>query len=246
MEELKINDIEIRGIDVLNQIVDLNKQGRHVIFAPNHISPHSKVKTQLAMAEDYPKLKAVLQEYGLDTSILFRGDGDMEVGDSTVRKAAYDIHRKIFTLIGRMVSGGVPLNINAKEPKLAQQNNIGNVKEVLQRLKEQNMVIYPYGNWFKAGEQSFDEDLVKDGFTQISNFDEWRKSLKSGFIRFAKMSGAVIVPVYVDNTNGEWKISFEPIIDAPKDASNEELGQKYLETMRQAKAKYFLPEKTSE
>ncbi len=223
-------------------VKEINDSGRYVIFAPNHVSPNSKMKTQLAMAEDYPKLRSVLEENGLKSSVLFRGDGDIEVGNSAVKNVIYDIHRAVFSQIGRLMTGGVPLNINAREPQLAQMNNYPNIREVLRRLKKENMIIYPYGNWFKAGEQEFDEDLVSDGFAGMDDYEKWRKSIKSGFIRFAKMSGALIVPVYVDNTGGEWKISFAEPMEVPKDSDNEEVGQDYLRAMRREKVRYLLSE----
>lgn len=241
MEKITQKGVEVSGLENLLAIQQLNAAGRHVIFAPNHVSPNSKVKTQLAMAEDYPKLRDVLEENGLPASVLFRGDGDIEVGDSRVRRIIYDIHRAIFSRLGRLLTGGVPLNINAKEPKLAQRKNLGNVREVLHRLKKQNMVIYPYGNWFKAGEQQFDENLPAEGYAGMENFEKWRQSLKSGFVRFAKMSGCPIVPVYVDNTGGEWKIRFGEPIEAPKETSNEELGQRYLQAMQLEKQRLQLP-----
>lgn len=246
MEKINQKGVEVSGLENLLTVQEMNAAGRHVIFAPNHVSPNSKIKTQLAMAEDYPRLRDVLEENGLPASVLFRGDGDIEVGDSRIRRMIYDIHRAIFSRLGRLLTGGVPLNINAREPKLAQNKNFGNVREVLHRLKKQNMIIYPYGNWFRAGEQQFDENLPAEGYAGMDDFEKWRQSLKSGFVRFAKMSGCPIVPVYVDNTGGEWKIRFGEPIEAPKSVSNEQLGQQYLQAMRQQKDLLQLPPHSQE
>lgn len=231
-ESFRIAGVEIVGMANLQKVKALNEQGQRVLFAPNHVRPNSKVKQQIAMAEDYPKFKKVLKELGMNSAVVFRGDGDMEVGKSKVMRFIYDIHRKIFSALGRVVSGGgVPLSINAKEPKLAMGRNVTSIKEMFSTLKEKNLTIFPYGNWFPAREQKF-EDLQTDDFVPMGDYEKWRQSLKSGFIRIAKRTKSPIVPVYFDNTDGHWKMEFGEPMEVDEKDDNLEVGREYLQTMQ--------------
>ena len=226
----------------LAAVAELNKQKQFVIFAPNHVSPNSKIRENLALAEDFPKLKELLQQYGLDSRVVFRGDGDIEVGKSRIMKMIYETHRKIFSALGRAVSGGIPLAINAKEPELAMRRNIPSIKEILKTTKKKNLTIYPYGNWFKSREQKYDEQPADTGFVPMKEFEKWRTSLKSGFVRIAKLTKAPIMPIYVDNTDGIWRFTFGELIWVDKKESNEEVAQRYLDQMKAGMNKGLLPE----
>ena len=248
LESFKFEGVEVSGIDNLLEVGQLNEkqedERRFVIFAPNHIEPNSKVRKILAFAEDFPRLESVLSVQGLETSLLFRGDGDMEIGDSFLKGFLYNTHRKIFSALGRAYIGGIPLAINAKEPGKAIAKNIPAMREVMTTLKKKNLTIYPYGNWFPAGEQKFEELAAattiaarrvapgEDGFVSKDNFEDWRKSLKSGFIRIAKRTGAPIVPVYVDNTDGKWSMNFGELIYVGKNDDIVKVGEAYLKEMR--------------
>lgn len=230
-ERYQMGEVEVGGMENLLKVEELNAEGKFVIFAPNHVEPNSVIRRNLALAEDFPKLKAVLENVGLEASVLFRGDGDMEIGDSKLKELIYDIHRRVFSALGKAYTGGIPLAINAKEPAKAMMRNLGNMREVFKTLKEKNLVIFPYGNWFPAREQTF-EDLENGDFEKMENFEEWRKSVKSGFIRIAKKADAEIVPVYIDNTGGNWKIEFAEPMTVDKQTDTLEDGKKYLKQMK--------------
>lgn len=235
LESFKLEGVEVSGIDNLLEVGRLNEdqeaKRKFVIFAPNHVEPNSALRRNLALAEDFSQLKSVLSVRGLDTSVLFRGDGDMKIGDSAVKKYLYEAHSKVFSALGRAYTGGIPLAINAEEPGVAMAKNLPAMREVMRTLGEKNLTIYPYGNWFPAGEQKF-EELGEDGFVSQNDFENWRKSLKSGFIRIAQKTGAPIVPVYVDNTDGNWRMDFGELIYVGKDDDLVKVGEAYLREMR--------------
>ena len=237
-----IKNLRIEGRENLEAIATLNAQGRTVIFAPNHIAPQGTLATlrrNSAFADDFPVLNKVLEDAGINSKIIARGDTDMEVGQSKINKIIYNTHRRIFSALVKLITGGIPVAINARDPGYASQVNMPAVRVIFSALKNTNLTIYPYGNWFESEEQTFEEndDLQDGNFVDIKDFDQWRKSLKDGFIKIAKKSGTPIIPIYVENKNGEWCIVFGKPIMPDKKSANNDLAKRYLAAMRELKAK---------
>ena len=234
-----IKSISILGKENLDAVIQRNHRGKRVIFSPNHLIPqgmHADLRKNMAFAEDHFVFDKLLKQHNLKSRVVARGDADMEIGDSKINKLKYDFHRKIFSLFVKSATGGIPIAINAKESAYATKVNEA-AKDEMMNTKE-NITIYPYGNWFESGSQNFskNEDLNnEDKFVSKSNFEDWRISLKKGFIEVAMQTNDPIVPVYVENNNGEWKINIGKPIYTSFDESNVELAKKYLDAMQKLK-----------
>ncbi len=230
------------GLTSAMEVRQLNKFGKAAIIAPNHLSPAKAWRRSLVLADDYPVLKKALRRNRINDRVVFRVDGDIEIGDSAVKGLLYDLHRKIFSAIGRVLTGGIPLAINASEPKIAQSRNVKGVLEIMNTLKSGvNITLYPYGNWFEPDEQAFTEIIGHDGFVPMGDFEAWRKSLKSGPFRLSQMTEAPIWPVYVDRAEDEnWAIRFGNLL-YPEDYSRPEIqADAYLMAMRQLRSQQRL------
>jgi len=166
----------------------------------------------------------------------------MKIGSSILMKKIYDLHSGLMSKIGAWATkGGIPVKINAKDPEYASTSSIKSVWSMLHTLKKKNLTMYPYGNWFEPGEQNFkeDKDLANEGTSfadRKTDFENWRVSLKNGFIILAKRSHSPIVPVYVTQAaDGTWNIAFgEP--QYAKKESDIETAKEYLQAMRKMKA----------
>lgn len=163
----------------------------------------------------------------------------MEIGESRVNKIIYNTHRKIFSGLVRFITGGVPIAVNIQAPRYALEKNRPRIREIFSTLANTNLTVYPYGNWFESGEQTFhEEDDLQDGanFVNVNDFEKWRNSLKIGFIKIAQKSKAPIVPVYVENNNGEWCVIFGKPITPSDGIPDIDLAKTYLTCMRELKA----------
>lgn len=244
-----IRNLCVVGEENLALVQKLNAQGKPVVFAPNHIEPQGRLATlrrNSALADDFPVLQSLLEEHDIESKIIFRGDMDMQFGttpgERKRKQIIYHIHRSIVSLLGRLITGGIPVAINTQEPMYATMTNRSAAKEITNTLKTgTNVTIYPYGNWFKSGEQTFDQatDLQHqesaEAFVKVKDFDNWRKSLKEGFIKIAKKGQAPIVPVYIENNNGEWIVKFGKPIKVDNEIANIDIAKQYLAAMRELK-----------
>lgn len=236
-----LEHVNVSGEEHLEEIHRLNQEGKYFLFAPNHLRPASDIRAQMALAEDFPVLNTAMKEYDVSSRVVFRGDTDMNVGaDHSVRRKLYDIHRSVFSHVGQLVTGGIPLNINNQDRTHAITTNATNVREMVRTLQEQdNLTLYPYGEWFPSGEQTFDAntDLNNDAFfDRNEDGARWKKSLKSGFIRMARKTQSPIVPVYVEQNKGEWIIRFAEPIQVTDEKDDIAIAKEYLASMQQLKS----------
>jgi len=65
-----------------------------------------------------------------------------------------------------------------------------------------------------------------------TKFEKWRTSLKSGFIRIAKMSKSPVVPVYVENNHGHWTVNFGKPQIINKESDQLASAKEYLASMK--------------
>lgn len=237
--ESRETGLEIEGEDILAEVRILNEAGERVIFAPNHLKPQGKLaalRTQSALADDFPKLKSILESHGIASRVVFRGDTDMKIGDSAVRRFVYDTHRKAMSAVGRFVADGIPMAINKDELAYATKVNFATMKELF--TSADNLTIYPFGHWYDSGAQDFSADaaMESDGtFKKISTDPEWKDALKSGFVRVAIKAGAPVVPVYVEHAEDGWLFRFGEMIKAEGAQGPEELAERYLQRMQALK-----------
>lgn len=248
------NDIIQDPHNVLPRIQQLNAEGKHVLFAPNHLKPEKTLHKLMSMADDFGELKRAMKAHGIDVIPVMRNDLDMPV-DTKIQEVIYKTHQKIFAVAGKwMTGGGIPVAINSQDPIGAVQSNVSQAKKIVDTLKEdesdhsqgRNVAIYPYGNWYNSGEQTFEteEALINgDSFAKMPDpkkdpdgFKVWRDSLKKGCFSAARLAQVPIVPVYVERNDKKWTISLGEPIDPPAARNDEiETAKSYLEAMRDLK-----------
>jgi len=238
-----INSIKIKNPEVLDQVKEMNTNGEHVIFASNHIKPSSEVKQNMAFAEDYPVLQKVLREHGITkVGPVMRGDMDMVIGDSRLKRLQYDVHRKIFSLFMKKGLGAETVHLNKHEKELRKELNVTSKEELNQAVFDKNIAMFPFGNWFESGEQDFEEDISLPGGTffrssdqphEEANPDIRAKAMHEGLFELSDQAQARIIPTYLEVEDGHWHIRFgEPILPPVDDEDRVVVAKEWLEAMR--------------
>jgi hypothetical protein len=223
--------------EVMAEVRALNEAGTHVIFAPNHLIPEgkfAKLRQTLVLADDYPALQRFLKAQGISACPVMRGDMDIQT-DSTLKRKVYDIHRKVFSAIGHLITGGVPVAINEKDTDVAKQSNTVPVRELLRTVDRQNLVMYPWAKWYQAGTQQFDEekDVPKKRGEEPDTDGHIR--LKRGFTFLSRHAGAPIVPVYADRKGEEIQFRFGSLLRQQEGEGDAEMSRRYIQSMQQLK-----------
>lgn len=276
-ENIEINKQEYalvgKSLHNLKQVQYWNNSGHYCLFAPNHLEPESSWRRQTAVTDDYPALEKVLTEYGIQKlRPVARGDMDMEIGNDPVKLKVYELHAKLWSLMGKAAANTLPIHINRVEHSIAARQNVGKLKHIIRTIKgdreknlgrgymdfskvlrgdgRSNVAMYPYGNWFKPGEQEFhDTDIwphsmeVPEGKEpgEMEGFELWRRSMKRGAFTVARLSEAPLVPIYVTRFEGKFYFNVGKPIDTAS-LENEKpsetdyrIQQEYLAEMRTLK-----------
>jgi len=231
--------LHIENAAVLDCVKQWNAEGKHVIFAPNHLCPSTLLAVGM-ISDDYFHLRKALRQHGVHATPVIRADLDMPIGNNPVLGKIYDVSRRVFSALERKITGGITLGVNVHEPDRMSVANVPAAREILRTAKENNLVLYPYGNWFKPREQEFDPAKDLDdgsGFVRRKqDFPRWRTSLKKGTFATARMTGNPVVPVYVEYEGKHWTITFgEPILpptDLPKHEAELAMAKEYLAEMQ--------------
>lgn len=259
MSDIREIDLDEGSRQILEKIAKEQKEpdGKRYIFAPNHLKPASAAREQMALADDFPFINKLLKEAGIEKNQpVARGDMDMTV-EGVVAGTIYQMHRKAFSKAGEVAVGSIPVSINRNEPTLAQQQNVVPVRKIIETLanREGNITIYPYGNWFESGKQDFSDDVAlpagafsKQVAMGDDGFDVWRNGIKRGPFAMSRLSGAPVVPVYVehDAEKGRWTMRVGEPIDAPIDQDESKsprdldaaMALQYVQLMQQLKSDF--------
>lgn len=242
---LGTEEVEVEGKEILEEIKKFNQQGRYALLAPNHLAPQAKILRTLGVPDDYAALKKILDEHGVSTTVVVKGDTNIAFGLesgplATIKKTVYQMHQRYFSQCMHRATDGITININYKEPNHNVATNIGAVRRMLETLKEKNnLILYPYGNWSAPSEQQFDEQSDLDHGNAFVNkereFDRWRITIKDTFIRMARLAGSPIVPVYVEYSGNKWIVRFGKQIEIDVQESDVDVAKKYLAAMRELK-----------
>ena len=241
------------------RLLDIAKEqeksdGKRFIFAPNHLIPRDKSREQTAIADDFPVLNKVLREAGITKNIpIQRGDSDMRL-DGLLSELVYSAKKSVFSALGRAALDSMPLSINRHESSRTKKDNTVQLRRIVDTLNEKsgNITMYPYGNWFKSGEQDFSDEIsmpegafVKQKNDGEAGYDEWRTSLKPGVFAIARMTGSPVVPVYIENREGNWSVCVGESIEPPQKSDiydramsldiEKEMAMRYMHEMQRMK-----------
>lgn len=182
----------------LDKIKELNKNGKFAIIAPNHIAPHSALRRNLALANDFWALKRVFSDKWIQSlRVVFRWDSD-----SSQDTIVYRVSAKVSHLLWKALVDGYPIHINTKNNPAAMKRNTVDVRNILKWLEKENIALYPYWNRYQSGEQEFDLDTaIHTWESRAYNFEKdgektWHNGIKPWFVKLARKKWLPIVPVY--------------------------------------------------
>lgn len=199
--------------EVLKKVEELNFKGKWVVFALSHLKPDSKIKQQLAMADDFPMFQKLIQSKWINWKLIFRWDMDIKFWSNFVKSLVNTID-KIKADVARILVDWYPVSINREERNNAiTQNSIQNVRQIQSWiLSWENILISP---WWKRHENLWQDFSLDDSINQETGdfyklsdwntqYDNW---IKKWFITLARKADTFIVPVFSYIDEG-WKYHF--------------------------------------
>lgn len=247
MEQIDVYLSQIEQVvdkhSTLDLIRSMNTEWKHVIFAPNHIMPESKIRREMAMSQDYWAIKHALINFDIHSlKIVHIADINRKL-DTFIDKIIYEVVAKSMHIVRNILIDGYPIHMNALDNKTAQKRNYRDMKAILWWLKQDNLVLFPYGNWWPNGEQEFwtDEsyDTQKRCFFDFEKNGEdiWHNGLKPGFVKLARTGNTGIVPLYIyKNPSWSYTIQVWALIFPWKNQDVLNVADQYLSIMQHLKS----------
>lgn len=234
----------VSGQEHLTQAVEMAARGEHVIIAPTHVRrfkakywvPPIPVISSIPGNNDAYPLISMLKDQGLAFRYVVRSDCDVP-GDFPLGKHIYAVGTRLVKFTqGLLFDNPISLNLDQDYNSDGVAKSIRNLfKEGKATLKEQSLLIYPFGNWFLPGEESFDPAVVMaeagTAFIHPSDRKAYHASVKRGAAQMAIVNKVPMLPIYSTYKEGGWRFSVGELIStAGRDPM--EVTQDWLDVQR--------------
>ena len=229
------------GQEHLAQVKDMAACGQHVMIAPNHVKlVKSNIMTALPWKNDWSALNRLLTDHGLCFRTVLRFDAEGG-GETPAQLRAYRFSSLLMRwTLKRYIDKPIGLYLNhycnPMEVKASIKRLYEGAKATLLR---QSVFIYPFGNWFLPGSESFDpaEVMAAGGtaFEGTQNRLKYDAGVKRGMAQLSIRFQVPVLPIYGTYKDRKWQF----IVDAPIPAgtTDDSLALTHLWLARQAAMK---------
>lgn len=219
----------VSGHEHLAKAARMAAEGQHLILAPTHVrrykakywTPPIPVISSIPGNNDAYPLISMLKEQGLAFRYVVRSDCDVP-GDFPMGRHIYRIGTRLVQLTQSMLfDNPISLYLDQDYNPDGAAASIRNLyREAKATLKEQSLLIYPFGNWFLPGKDNFDPQVVMadNGTEFIAPTDRkaYHASVKRGAAQLAIFNKVPILPVYGTYKDGAWQFAVGKLIETAK------------------------------
>ena len=227
------------GQQHLKAVTDLARQGQHVMIAPSHVKLiQSNVGTAVPWKNDWSSLNRLLTDFGVSYRTVLRFDADG--GGET--PAALRIYRRnsafMRWILQRYIREPVGLYLNHYCDPVRVKASIKQLYSSAQEiLAKQSLLIYPFGNWFLPGQETFAPERVmaEGGKAFESDRDrlKYDAGVKRGMAQLSLRFKVPVLPIYGTYKDKKWQFIVDDFI--PVGQTRDSLGLTRLWLARQAK-----------
>ena len=227
----------LSGAEHLRTAAALAKQGQHVMIAPSHVKlVKSNVLTAVPWKNDWSSLNRVLTDFNLKFRTVLRFDAEGP-GDTPADLRAYQ--RSTFFMrwiLRRYISNPIGLYLNHYCNPVQVKASIKRLySSTKATLPTQSILIYPFGNWFLPGADTFDrEDVMADGgmaFEGTNDRIKYDAGVKRGMAQLSVRFKLPVLPIYCTYKDRKWQFIVDEMI--PVDAAQDSLALTHLWLERQ-------------
>ena len=229
----------LSGQQHLKAVTDLAREGQHVMIAPSHVKlVNSNVGTAVPWKNDWSSLNRMLTDFGLSYRTVLRFDADGG-GETPAALRVYKRNSAFMRwILQRYIKNPVGLYLNhycdPVQVKASVKRLYGSAREIL---PNQSMLIYPFGNWFLPGEETFKpEDVMADGgkaFESDKDRLKYDAGVKRGMAQLSIRFKVPVLPIYCTYKDKKWQFIVDEMI--PVGTTQDSLELTHLWLARQAK-----------
>lgn len=219
--------------------------GTHMMIAPSHVKLlKNNILAALPWKNDWATLRVLLRDYKVPQRTVLRYDAEGP-GDTPADMRAYRfstfamkviLHRYIANPIGLYLNGYCnPVQVKASIKRLYSSTKAS--------LKDQSILIYPFGNWFLPGTETFkkEEVMAKNGtaFEGLADRLKYDAGVKRGMAQLAVRFGAPVLPIYTTYKDRQWLVIVDKPIEVGECKDSLELTHLWLERQAAMQARIW-------
>ena len=229
----------LAGKENLTQVTELAAKGQHVMVAPSHVKLiPSNVMTAVPWKNDWSPLNRLLGDHKVNFRTVLRFDAEGG-GETPAALRAYK--RSSFFMrwiLRRYINDPIGLYLNhycdPVQVKASIKRLYGSAKATL---PEQSLLIYPFGNWFLPGTETFkkEEVMAEGGAAFESDQDrlKYDAGVKRGMAQLSIRFKVPVLPIYCTYKDKTWQFIVDELI--PVGTTNDSLELTHIWLDRQAK-----------
>ena len=180
------------------------------MIAPSHVKlVPSNVGTAVPWKNDWSALNRMLTDHGLSYRTVLRFDADGG-GDTPAEMRAYNRASIMMRwILRRYINNPIGLYLNHEcnpvQVKASVKRLYGSTKATFQH---QSVLLYPFGNWFLPGTETFAKaDVMADGGQAFEGTEDRLKydtSVKRGMAQLSIRFQVPVLPVYCTYKDQQW------------------------------------------
>ena len=235
----------LSGRDTLKKVADLADHGQHVMIAPSHVKlVPSNVGTAVPWKNDWSSLNRLLTDHKLRYRTVLRFDAE-GAGATAAELRTY--RRNSFLMrwiLRRYIQNPVGLYLNHFCDPVEVKASVKRLyKAAKQTFPQQSLLIYPFGNWFLPGLDTFDRTKVMadDGRAFESDRDriKYDAAVKRGMAQLSIRFRVPVLPIYVTYKEQKWQFMVDDLIPVGTTNSSLELTHIWLDRLAKMKDKIW-------
>jgi len=233
------------GQDHLKTVTDLAAQGQHVMIAPSHVKlVDNNVATAVPWKNDWSSLNAMLTAHGVKFRTVLRFDADGG-GETPGQLRTYRRNSAMMRwILKRYINDPVGLYLNhfcdPVQVKASIKRLYGSTRDTL---PHQSLLIYPFGNWFLPGIETFDKaEVMADGGTAFESDKDRLKydaGVKRGMAQLSIRFKVPVLPIYCTYKDKKWQFIVDEMIPVGTTSDSLELTHIWLERLAVMKARVW-------
>ena len=185
-------------------------KGQHVMIAPSHVKlVTSNVMTAVPWKNDWSALNRMLTDHGLSYRTVLRFDAEGP-GDTPADLRAYRRSSAMMQwILQRYIANPIGLYLNhycnPVQVKASVKRLYAATKETLQ---SQSVLLYPFGNWFLPGIETFAKEAVMaeggKAFEGTEDRIKYDAGVKRGMAQLSIRFNVPVLPIYCTYKDRQW------------------------------------------
>ena len=235
----------IDGRTHLETVANLAARGQHAMIAPSHVKLlPSNVATAIPWKNDWSSLNRLLTDHGLNYRTVLRFDADGD-GKTPAELRTYKRNSLFMRwILRRYIHDPVGLYLNHFCDPVQVKASVKRLYSAAKKtFTQQSLLIYPFGNWFLPGTETFNKaEVMANGGTAFESIRDRLKydaAVKRGMAQLSIRFQVPILPIYGTFKDRKWQFMVDNLIPVGVTQDSLELTHIWLDRLAKMKTRVW-------